>query len=103
ELKPQRFQPCRHPPLLHPNIPNPTNFKRNTMPSYSVDIKVQAIILIREGLTRAAVKRHLRSMEFIPSLCKIPGDGIGKEITNSVKEILEHTNAPIEFVLLLSL
>lgn len=27
----------------------------------------------------------------------IPGDGIGKEITNSVKEIFEHTNAPIEF------
>ncbi|KAG0139434.1 hypothetical protein CROQUDRAFT_101541 [Cronartium quercuum f. sp. fusiforme G11] len=62
------------------------------MPSYSADIKVQAIILIREGLTRAAVKRHLRSMEFIPSLC----DVIGKEITNSVKEIFEHTNAPID-------
>ncbi|KAG0139037.1 hypothetical protein CROQUDRAFT_97821 [Cronartium quercuum f. sp. fusiforme G11] len=61
------------------------------MPSYSADIKVQAIILTREGLTRAAVKRHLRSMEFIPSLC----DGIDKEITNSVKEIFEHTNAPI--------
>ncbi|KAG0149066.1 hypothetical protein CROQUDRAFT_654160 [Cronartium quercuum f. sp. fusiforme G11] len=69
------------------------------MPSYSAHIKVQAIILIREGLTRAAVKRHLRSMEFILSLC----DGIGKEITNSIKEIFEHTNAPIEFVLLLSL
>ncbi|KAA1091973.1 isocitrate dehydrogenase (NAD(+)) idh1 [Puccinia graminis f. sp. tritici] len=27
----------------------------------------------------------------------IPGDGIGKEITSSVKEIFEHTNAPIEF------
>ncbi|KAG0141736.1 hypothetical protein CROQUDRAFT_663405, partial [Cronartium quercuum f. sp. fusiforme G11] len=69
------------------------------MPSYSADIKVQAIIVIREGLTRAAVKRHLRSMEFIPLLC----DGIGKEITISVQEIFEHTNAPIEFVLLLSL
>ncbi|MBW0531030.1 hypothetical protein O181_070745 [Austropuccinia psidii MF-1] len=27
----------------------------------------------------------------------IPGDGIGKEITSSVKEIFEHTNVPIEF------
>ncbi|KAH8925483.1 hypothetical protein BT69DRAFT_1255226 [Atractiella rhizophila] len=27
----------------------------------------------------------------------IPGDGVGKEITNSVKEIFEHTNTPIEF------
>ncbi|KAH9467461.1 hypothetical protein MJO29_005913 [Puccinia striiformis f. sp. tritici] len=27
----------------------------------------------------------------------IPGDGIGKEITSSVKEIFEHTNTPIEF------
>ncbi|KAG0140227.1 hypothetical protein CROQUDRAFT_665493, partial [Cronartium quercuum f. sp. fusiforme G11] len=69
------------------------------MPSYSAHIKVQAIILICEGLTRAAVKHHLRSMEFIPSLC----DGIGKENRNSIKEIFEHTNAPIEFVFLLSL
>jgi len=27
----------------------------------------------------------------------IPGDGIGKEITDSVKEIFEHVNAPIEW------
>lgn len=27
----------------------------------------------------------------------IPGDGIGQEITNSVKEIFEHVNAPIEW------
>jgi len=27
----------------------------------------------------------------------IPGDGIGEEITNSVKEIFEHVNAPIEW------
>ncbi|KAF8335015.1 uncharacterized protein EI90DRAFT_390196 [Cantharellus anzutake] len=27
----------------------------------------------------------------------IPGDGIGTEITNSVKEIFEHVNAPIEW------
>ncbi|KAI8455108.1 hypothetical protein BY996DRAFT_6431127 [Phakopsora pachyrhizi] len=27
----------------------------------------------------------------------IPGDGIGREITNSVKEIFDHTNVPIEF------
>jgi isocitrate/isopropylmalate dehydrogenase len=28
---------------------------------------------------------------------KIPGDGIGAEITDSVKEIFEHVNAPIEW------
>jgi isocitrate dehydrogenase (NAD+) len=27
----------------------------------------------------------------------IPGDGIGAEITDSVKEIFEHVNAPIEW------
>jgi isocitrate dehydrogenase (NAD+) len=27
----------------------------------------------------------------------IPGDGIGSEITDSVKEIFEHVNAPIEW------
>ena len=27
----------------------------------------------------------------------IPGDGIGQEITDSVKEIFEHVNAPIEW------
>ena len=27
----------------------------------------------------------------------IPGDGIGEEITDSVKEIFEHMNAPIEW------
>lgn len=27
----------------------------------------------------------------------IPGDGIGREITDSVKEIFEHVNAPIEW------
>jgi isocitrate dehydrogenase (NAD+) len=27
----------------------------------------------------------------------IPGDGIGEEITDSVKEIFEHVNAPIEW------
>jgi isocitrate dehydrogenase (NAD+) len=27
----------------------------------------------------------------------IPGDGIGTEITDSVKEIFEHVNAPIEW------
>ena len=27
----------------------------------------------------------------------IPGDGIGHEITDSVKEIFEHVNAPIEW------
>jgi isocitrate/isopropylmalate dehydrogenase len=27
----------------------------------------------------------------------IPGDGIGAEITESVKEIFEHVNAPIEW------
>jgi len=27
----------------------------------------------------------------------IPGDGVGKEITNSVKEIFEHANVPVEF------
>lgn len=33
-------------------------------------------------------------------ICKvtlIPGDGIGAEITDSVKEIFEHVNAPIEW------
>lgn len=27
----------------------------------------------------------------------MPGDGIGKEITDSVKEVFEHANAPIEW------
>ena len=27
----------------------------------------------------------------------IPGDGIGAEITDSVKEVFEHVNAPIEW------
>jgi isocitrate dehydrogenase (NAD+) len=27
----------------------------------------------------------------------IPGDGVGKEITQSVEEIFEHTNVPVEF------
>ena len=28
---------------------------------------------------------------------QIPGDGIGAEITDAVKEIFEHVNAPIEW------
>lgn len=31
------------------------------------------------------------------ALAQIPGDGIGAEITDSVKEIFEHVNAPIEW------
>lgn len=27
----------------------------------------------------------------------LPGDGVGKEITASVKEIFEHLNVPVEF------
>ncbi|KAG0147761.1 hypothetical protein CROQUDRAFT_655762, partial [Cronartium quercuum f. sp. fusiforme G11] len=102
---PQRIQSCRHPPLLHLNVPNPTSFRRNTMPRYSADIKVQAIILLREGLTRAAVKRHLRSMEFIPLLfCKsVKGYptrhenvdfAIIRENTKGEYSGLEHTSVP---------
>lgn len=32
-----------------------------------------------------------------PQVTLIPGDGIGKEITDSVKEIFEYTNAPIDW------
>lgn len=32
-----------------------------------------------------------------PKVTLIPGDGIGSEITDSVKEIFEHVNAPIEW------
>ncbi|KAG0146017.1 hypothetical protein CROQUDRAFT_657972, partial [Cronartium quercuum f. sp. fusiforme G11] len=87
---PQRIQPCRHPPLLHLNIPNPKSFRRNTMPSYSADIKVQAIILLRGGLTRAAVKRHLRSIEFIPSLYF----AIIRENAEGEYSCLEHASVP---------
>jgi len=38
---------------------------------------------------------HLIAQTTAPDL--IPGDGIGEEITNSVKEIFEHVNAPIEW------
>ncbi|GAA5913317.1 isocitrate dehydrogenase (NAD(+)) IDH1 [Sporobolomyces salmoneus] len=31
------------------------------------------------------------------SVTLIPGDGVGKEITQSVEEIFEHTNVPVEF------
>ncbi|GAA5912852.1 hypothetical protein JCM5296_001035 [Sporobolomyces johnsonii] len=31
------------------------------------------------------------------SVTLIPGDGVGKEITESVEEIFEHTNVPVEF------
>lgn len=32
-----------------------------------------------------------------PQVTLIPGDGIGAEITDSVKEIFEHVNAPVEW------
>ena len=32
-----------------------------------------------------------------PQVTLIPGDGIGNEITDSVKEIFEYVNAPIEW------
>jgi isocitrate dehydrogenase (NAD+) len=32
-----------------------------------------------------------------PQVTLIPGDGVGVEITNSVKEIFEHANVPVEF------
>jgi len=31
------------------------------------------------------------------SVTLIPGDGVGKEITNSVKDIFERANVPVEF------
>jgi hypothetical protein len=35
--------------------------------------------------------------DFTRQVTLIPGDGIGQEITSSVKEIFEHVNAPIEW------
>jgi len=52
--------------------------------------------------TRYALEHILRVLGLTPSLpglqvTLIPGDGIGQEITQSVKDIFEHVNAPIEW------
>lgn len=41
--------------------------------------------------------RHLQIPHPLFQVTLIPGDGIGHEITESVKEIFEYVNAPIEW------
>lgn len=50
----------------------------------------QFVVTLR--LDTTAILSHAHSQVTL-----IPGDGIGAEITDSVKEIFEHVNAPIEW------
>ncbi|KAF9518376.1 hypothetical protein BS47DRAFT_1325347 [Hydnum rufescens UP504] len=47
--------------------------------------------------TPSLTKRLPRKLGGVYTVTLIPGDGIGAEITDSVKEIFEHVNAPIEW------
>ncbi|KAL8281536.1 hypothetical protein RQP46_006220 [Phenoliferia psychrophenolica] len=67
----------------------------SALPKRSLVSQSRSATTLGVGTPRAAPR--LTKYAGVYSVTLIPGDGVGKEITQSVEEIFEHVNVPIEF------
>ncbi|CEQ42992.1 SPOSA6832_04886 [Sporobolomyces salmonicolor] len=70
-----------------------------TKPSPATPTKYGGVYSVSPCLSARALRAvpPVLTLACAPQVTLIPGDGVGKEITESVEEIFEHTNVPVEF------
>ncbi|EMD40760.1 mitochondrial NAD-dependent isocitrate dehydrogenase subunit 1 precursor [Gelatoporia subvermispora B] len=71
---------------------------RNVLPNIARPaLQSRAATTLSAGLAGVTQRTSAKKYGGIYTVTLIPGDGIGAEITDSVKEIFKHVNAPIEW------